>query len=132
MKVICDHWTLNTYVDANQGRTHTTFTEGVKTNTKMAFAANLTGIDYEQLKLFCSILNIPAPPDSYDTLHQQEIYAKVKAHIDDILEANRKEAYEKAIGYKADGTGLIAVKTDGTYQKRGDRKRGYTSKVAGW
>ena len=27
-------------------------------------------------------------------------------------------------------TGMIAVKTDGTYQKRGDRKRGYMSKVA--
>ena len=130
LKVICRDCNLDTYVDSNPERKATTFRESVTTNRKFAFAADCAGMDFEQLKTFCAILNIPGPPDSYDSVHQEVIYNNVMGHLNQILEQNRAHSLQNCQRKSADGKGIIAVKTDGTYQKRGDVRRGYTSKIA--
>ena len=96
LRVICSKCSLDIYVD-DPTRTNTTFWEGLQPNTTVTFASDVAGIDFEQLKLFCSILNIPGPPDSYDSLHQTQIHERLKQYVDRLLEANRKEALENAI-----------------------------------
>ena len=130
LKVICSNCNLNTYVDENPERKATSFRESVTTNRKYAFAADCAGMDFEQLKTFCAIINIPGPPDSYDSVHQEVIYKTVMTNLNNILKENRAHSFENSQRKSADGKGIIAVKTDGTYQKRGDVRRGYTSKIA--
>ena len=89
------------------------------TSINWSFASDVVGLDYEQLKLFCSILGIPGPPDSYDTVHQGLIHSTLLKHIEYRLAVNRKHSFDKA-SQKVDGKAIISVKTDGTYQKRGD------------
>ena len=80
------------------------------------------------MKLLCSILDIPGPPDGYDEVHQEEIYQTLLKEIHKRFEENRE--ISKATHQKdSDGIVLVSVKCDGTYQKRGDGRRGYASKV---
>ena len=97
-------------------------------NRSFAFASDVAGLDFEQLKLFCSILDIPGPPDSYDTVHQGVIHSTLLKQIKTRLAANRKHSFDNALQH-VNGKAIVSVKTDGTYQKRGDCRRGYTSKI---
>ena len=127
VKVYCPTCKMTSYVNQDEG---TTFREEpvTSTNRTFAFASDVAGLDFEQLKLFCSILGIPGPPDSYDTVHQGAIHSTLLKHIKNRLAANRKHSFDNA-SHHANGKAIIAVKTDGTYQKRGDCRRGYTSKI---
>ena len=128
LKVKCSVCNLDEYVDRREDRSATSFREGTVTNRSFAFVADCVGVDFHQLKMLCGILNLPGPPDSYDSVHQEVIYQGLLKQVDSQLEANRKYSFENAL-YKRDGKAIIAVKTDGTYQKRGDCRRGYTSKI---
>ena len=130
LKVLCRNCDLDVYVDKDPSRKATTFRESTATNRAFAFAADVAELDFEQLKLFCGMLNIPSPPDSFDSVHQAVIYDEVQNTVRKMMEENRAHSYQQSAHKTADGRAIIAVKTDGTYQKRGDRRRGYTSKIA--
>ena len=70
--------------------------------TTLAFASDLVGLDHVSLSKFCEVIGIEGPPDNYDSVYRN-----------------------------SDGTCLtrIPIKSDGTYQKRGYRSRGCTSKL---
>ena len=57
---------MTSYVNKNKG---TSFREEAvaSTNQTFVFASDVAGLDFEQLKLFCIILDIQGPPDSNDT-----------------------------------------------------------------
>ena len=93
-----------------------------------AFASDVASLDFHQLKLFGGILDIPGPPDSYDSMHQDLIHRNLLKLIQIRLAENRKHSYDDALCHKSEKA-VIAVKTDGIYQKRGDCKRGYSSEI---
>ena len=85
-------------------------------NRSFAFASDVAGFDFEQLKLLCSILDLSGPPDSYDTTHQGVIHSTLLQHSQTRLVANRKHSFDNALCHK-NGKTVIAVKTDSS--KRG-------------
>ena len=130
LNIVCNLCDLNIYLedDPHKPPKNLTSREHVKDNNRFAFAADVIGIDQAQLKLFCSVLDIPGPPDSYDYVHQKKIEATLNEQMQKKLEENREHSQTiHPVG--EGGNHVIAVKTDGTYEKRGDRTRGYTSNV---
>ena len=128
IKVYCRACDLDIYVDEIPDREHFSCREYSLENRRFAFGADCAGLDFEQLKLLCSILDIPGPPDSYDEVHQEEIYQTLLKEIEKRFKENRE--ISKATHQKdSEGIVLVPVKCDGTYQKRGDGRRGYASKV---
>ena len=97
-------------------------------NRKVAFASTVVGLDCNALKLFCTLLDIPGPPDSYDLVHQNKIHEILRKKIEEHFEKNR-ELSRQTHGKDKNGNTVMPVSADGTYQKRGDCRRGYTSKV---
>ena len=128
LKVLCSKCDLDIYVDEDPQRDSFSFREHKLDNRRFAFGADCVGLDFESLKLLCSLLDIPGPPDSYDYLHQSEIHEALKKQIQKKLKENREESWELH-PKDEEGIAMVAVKTDGTYQKRGDTRRGYNSKV---
>jgi hypothetical protein len=109
-------------------RKATSYRESKSLNTTFALAADLVGLDFNGLKKFCAVLGIDGPSDSYDTVYQQEIHAKLCARITEQFANNHKFAHTSR---NSDGSKplQISISGDGTYQKRGDRSRGYSSKL---
>ena len=128
LKVKCRSCSLDIFVDDEPHRSGYSFRERKLDNRRFAFGADTVGLDFEQLQFLCDILDIPGPPDSYDEVHQEQIHQLLKAEIEKKFEENRRESWELH-PKDDDGIAMIAVKTDGTYQKRGDGRRGYSSKV---
>ena len=69
LKVYCPTYKMTSYVNQDEG---TSFRQEPVTSTDGTFASDVAGLDFEQLKLFCSILDIPGPPDSYNTQYIRE------------------------------------------------------------
>lgn len=67
-------------------RINTTFREVTTTNTSLAFAADCIGIDQHQLSMFCGIIDLPGPPDSYTSYHQDVIFKALTEQIDERLQ----------------------------------------------
>ena len=127
-KVRCNSCKKETYI--NNGNTaKPTFRESKDANRRFTFAADCAGLDKADVEMLCEILDIGKPPDSYYSLHQNEICNYLVEKLEEKFNKNRaesKDLHPKDIV----GIALIPVKVDGTYQRRGDRKRGYTSKIA--
>lgn len=128
LNVKCSSCDVDYFVDEEPLKKEVSFREHKLDNRRMAFAADCVGLDFNDLELLCSILNIPGPPDSYDNLHQEEIEKVLIMKINERFEKNRQLSRETHPKDDA-GITILPVKTDGTYQKRGDTRRGYTSKV---
>ena len=77
LNVVCSKFDLDVYVNDDPHREDSCFRE----HKRVAFASDLVGLDFSDLELFCSVLDIPGPPDSYDILHQEEIAAELRKRI---------------------------------------------------
>ena len=75
---------MTSYVNQDEG---TSFRQEPVTSTDGTFASDVAGLDFEQLKLFCSILDIPGPPESYDTVNQRVIHSTLLKHTENRLAA---------------------------------------------
>ena len=128
LRVKCDKCKLDLSVDENPNKNDVCFREHKLDNRRMAFAADCVGLDYNDLQLMCSILDIPGPPDSYDHLHQEEICSILTDKINERFELNRQLSRETH-PRDTNVITILPVKTDGTYHKWEDMRRGYTSKV---
>ena len=64
------------------------------------------------------MLDIPGPPDSYDTVHQKNIYEHLNRIVHEKLVENREKP--RNIHGSTDDSDVvsISVKSDGTYKKR--------------
>ena len=129
LKVECTKCKLDIFVDDDPHKEGVYFREHTHDNRRFAFAASCVGMDFNELSLLCSILNIPGPPDSFDSVHRDAIHKLMEEQITEKLNENRRLSKETHAKDNSDDLVSISVKTDGTYQKRGDRSRGYTSKV---
>ena len=80
IKVSCSYFKLDSYMNQGEG---TSYREKIVTsnNCSFAFGSDVAGLDFDQLRLLCSILDIPGPPDSFDTLHQRVIHQTLMEHI---------------------------------------------------
>ena len=122
----CSSCDLSFYLN-DPDRHKTSFRESKKINTTFAFGATVTGLDFVTLKKLCAILGIDGPPDSFDQVYINEIHSKLTSEIEKKLTENRLISFTSRNSDPSKPT-KIFVKADGTYQKRGDRSRGYTSK----
>jgi len=100
----------------------------VNLNQSFALAAGLSGLDKAGLDRFCAIIGINGPSSSFDSVHQSRIYSVLSAEIDRKLRENRLLLHTSR-GSDDTSPLKITISADGTYQKRGDRSRGYTSKL---
>ena len=85
LKVKCQDCKLVVRVNqANSSKV--TLREHNQENRRFALAADCTGLDKSDLEFICEILDIGSPPDSFYTLHQEDIK---KAVVDKAEMANR-------------------------------------------
>ena len=101
---------------------------GKPLNDGFVLAAYVTGIDKVQLQKLCSVIGIDGPPDGFHSTYQQDINARLTNIIQSKLEANRSKAH-RVRGSDGSAPTQIGISCDGTYAKRGDRSRGYSSKI---
>lgn len=85
------------------------------TLTSRTFALDVAGLDFEQLKLFCSILDIPGPPDPYNMVHQRVIHSTLINHIKNYLAVISKHLFDNVLQHVGSKT-VISIITDGIYQ----------------
>ena len=95
------------------------FREGTPLNMRAVFAGVVAGYDVTSLNKFLAIIGLPKLPDSFNSVYVEKIYKASKTAVMERLEKNRSAAL------RANQSGEIAVKFDGTYQTRG-----FSSKVA--
>ena len=77
------------------------------------------------------MFGIDGPPDSYHSLYWDELHTELSQIMIKKLEENILKSHTSRLnGQISDKSLQIAIKSDGTYQKRGDRSRGYTSKIS--
>ena len=92
------------------------------------FAGDLIGIGKADMCFLCAVLNIPRPPDSWDSVHEAEVCHELKQLITEKLTVNREYVNSQCLK-TANGNALITIKADGTYQMQGDIHCGYTSEI---
>ena len=85
IKVSCKRCQLESYLQSGGVETEEikpSYREEHVTSINWCFASHVAGLDFKWLKVFCSILNIPGPPDSYDTLYQVVIHSTLLKQIE--------------------------------------------------
>ena len=127
LKSNCKTCKFTGYVD-NTERGPSSFREGYKLNESLCLAAHSVELDFNGLQRLTHILGLDGPPDSWDTVYSTRIHEVLKITTENMLAENRARAHSHR-GSDGSKPIKISIKSDGTYQKRGDRSRGNTSKL---